>query len=157
MGIRYYGLPIAAEHHAIALANPRFFLCCSEVYDHWLDDDPGRRDEPRLDLDKAFNVLGALFRPRSGSRCMAAFGLVSGSVEFTSCGWRPHYGVLSAEEVAIIARELGSTTLEELVAGADEPAAFDDDLDYLGPYFAAAQTATAAWAGAGRGALYSIG
>jgi hypothetical protein len=160
MGIRYYAYPVEAVHSELAQVAPETFISDDPLYDAWGPQD-ARPD--MLYLDKCWRELQALLAAVDGQPARPAFALVEGAVTFTDTGWLPFERALEPAQVSIIAEDLATISLKDVVALIDSsPQSFEGDereneIRYVTEYSDAAKGFTARLAREGRGLVCMIG
>lgn len=159
MGIRYFALSID-EQDFDHISKGRCPSCGEEPTLRELGSEDDTRDS--LDLDKSWHYLQFVLRsdpPRP------AAALVAGDVTTTYWGWRPHRGLLNPAQVAAIAAD-SATVSVELVRqrilvdgrwGEEHSDRAQQDFEYVCDHLLRAQEFTKAVAGAGRAIRYYIG
>lgn len=160
MGIKYFALPVPGPLVDIARINPRAFLSDHHFWASWSDPPDGPEV---LFLDKAWRDLQWLLDGTGDDPPRAAYELVRGEATQYGYGWTPYDRVLSAPEVADVARDLAAVNVPELYqaytprVSPDWAAIMDGRREYVESYLWKASRFTARLAEQGLGLIYSIG
>lgn len=161
MGIRWYGWAVTPEEAEIARTEPWAAIRLADKR----DDQSGWTN---AGLDKAWRFMQQLFadegegcrarRPAHGRAPRPAYDLVAGDVTYPNgydAGYLPHIGILRAERVREISRDLATispSAIKSYFLGRGQPA----EVDCVSEYIKQAHDFTADAASRGHAVVYMI-